>query len=397
MPRRAYQILVCLAAALLGYLSIAVTAANTFASAAPSLALGFWPSAVAEARTADAMILGNPRARTFDGPAAHALTALRRNPTLAVASRVLALQALTRRDERLAARLFEYSEGVSRRDVPTQLWLLEQQVQRNDIPGALEHFRIVLRVSPGARELLFPVLTGALAEDYLVAPIANRAFGEPWEEAFLRYASTNARDPVDAAKVIMLLARRGSTPPADMVQGISGRLIEHGRLDVAGRLYRLIDPQWNPNDIERQLDGGFTRSEDLPPFGWTLAQDVAFRGAPVGAAADNPALNVSAEQAVDGSVARKLLLLRPGRYRLAGRFGVVEREGDWQLAIGIACGEAATPVLSPATPLAGNGGAFNAEFTVPAGCRAPWLSLNLDRSGGGRIQFWVDDLRLSGR
>jgi hypothetical protein len=398
MSGKVYKALILLSGAVLGYLALVLTVANATAHLAPSVALRFWPNhAVAQARMADTLIAANPRQLNLDRPSGHAIAALRRNPTIAAAARILGIRALLRRDEAKGARLFHYAASMSMRDVPTQLWLLEQQVSENHVAGALEHFRIVLRVSTAAQATLFPVLTSAMADPDLLAPIARRANGEPWAEAFQRFAGTNAADPVNAARLLIMLDRMGTPPPPDMLQEVEGRLVNAGRIDVAGRLYRLIDPRWDARSLASQLDGDFSRTGDRPLFGWTLASELAWRAVPAGAAAGNQALNVSARESVSSLVASRLMQLRPGRYRLDGRYGVVQRTGGWGIQIGIACAQGARPTLSPPTMLAAQGGAFGASFVVPNGCRAPWVSLSLaGNTPDGGIDFWVDDLRLQG-
>ena len=120
------------------------------------------------------------RARTL------ALAALRRDPTMAPAWRLLALAASMQGREREAARLFHFAERLSRRDLPTQLWLIEESVSRNDIPGALRHYDIALRTSLASPELLFPVLTRASGDNNVVGPLGTLlASDPPWRETFL--------------------------------------------------------------------------------------------------------------------------------------------------------------------------------------------------------------------
>lgn len=395
MSRRLYQLSVLLAGAIVGYLCLVVTFANAAAPAAPSLALKFWPRhALAQARMADALIVADPQLRNFEEPARHARAALAMNPTLAPAARILGLEAFMHGDERRGTRLLQYAAEMSRRDVPTQLWLLEKEVAANNVRGALDHFRIILRVSPASQDTLFPVLTSALDHPDLVGPIAQRAQGEPWAEPFMRYASANAVDPANAAKVVLLLARLGTPPPPDMIQGLMTRLIDARRIVAAAAVYRLVDRRWNAASLVAQLDGDFSRGNDLPPFGWTVNPDLAWRGAPSGGQPDNPALNVRADEPGAMVVAQRMLLLRPGRYRLDGRYRVVRGTGHWTLGARISCGPASPSSASVA--LTDRATAFGTDLTVPAGCPTPTLQLSLTSDdAGAAIEFWVDDLRLA--
>ena len=49
--------------------------------------------------------------------------------------------------------LFHFASSLSRRDVPTQLWLIEDAVRKNDIPGALSHYDAALRSSLASQQI----------------------------------------------------------------------------------------------------------------------------------------------------------------------------------------------------------------------------------------------------
>jgi len=63
---------------------------------------------------------------------------LRRSPVSAAGATMLATARDLAGDTSTARRLMDYSESVSRRDLPTQLWFVEDAVRRNDIPLALQ-------------------------------------------------------------------------------------------------------------------------------------------------------------------------------------------------------------------------------------------------------------------
>ena len=390
------RLAVLLAALALAYLSVVVTLANAAAAQLPPFALRLWPAhASAHARLADQMLAADPANPPIAEMSAHALSALRRNPTIAAAARVLALRAAMQRDDSRAGTLFDYAAAMSKRDIPTQLWLLERRVTQDDVDGALAHFGIALRVSPATREMLFPVLSSALAEAHLVRPIARLVRdGGDWSSPFLYYAAENSRDPRTAASLYLTLAQLGSPPSPEHLSLLMGRLVQAGRFDPAARLYQLADPQWRVEDVNAQLDGAFSRSRDAPPFGWALNPNVAWLGAAPDT--ENRALLIGGAVAAGEWAARRLLLLPPGSYRIHGRYGVTEGAPAGNIAIGLTCVDVGETERSVAIPLRSGVGSFQQPIDVPAGCRGQWLSVGLRAEGdappGG---IWIDDLRLT--
>lgn len=391
-----YRTAVVVGAAVLGYLSVVVTLANAAAVQSPTLALRLWPGhALAEARTADQLVASNPAAPPMKQAADHATRALRRSPMLPSAARTVAISALVARNNRQATALFEYAAAMSKRDIPTQFWLLERRVQANDVEGALVHFGIALRVSTAARDVLFPVLTSALAEPHLVRPIAQLVRGgTDWASPFLYYAAERSADSRHAAALYLALGRLGSPPGREHLEPLIGKLTTARQYQAAVRLYRLIDPQWRLEDANAQLDGTFSRT-DAPPFGWTLNAGTAWRGAAPDN--DNRVLYLSGDSGGAEWAARRMMLLPAGRYAIDGRYGV---SGSPQGAIEIAvtCLNLQESSTSAAIPLAAAAGRFRHVIEVPGGCSAQWFSIALDGDGsaaGAGATVWIDDLRFS--
>lgn len=391
-----------LGALVLAWLSIAVTIANVTAANAPSLALRLWPGhAVAESRLADSLVASIPQAATNEQrqqvmqAAQHAALALQRNPTLPAAARILAMQAGVRGDQRQAARLLDYSERMSRRDIPTQFWLLERRVAANDVGGALSHFAIALQVAPSTRDVLFPVLSGALSQPDLRAPIAGLVHrGDVWRSEFLYFAAEHA-DPASAGTLFLMLARLGTPPAPPHLQGLIERLVRAGNFTGAARIYALVDRNWRLGDAAAELDGAFTRTDDLPPFGWELNQNFAWRG-PRPDQASNNALQVNLPQAGEDWVAHKLLLLAPGRYRLAGVYGMMDG-GSGRVRVEVSCSRGGTVAASMSAVANRPAGTLEGTLDIPGGCAQQWVTIFA--SGEGRDtpgRLWLDDLRLVG-
>jgi len=393
----AYRIIVIAGAVAVAYVAAVVTLANVIATRAPGLALQLWPShAVAHARTADVLIGSNGANPPAGQVRRHAVAALRRSPTLASPARDLGLLALLRRDMARADAHLGYAETMSRRDVPTQLWLIERRVAANDAPGALLHYGVALQVSPETSAQLFPVLASALGQDNLVRPIGDLVRrGPSWNSQFLYYVNANATDLPNLAALYLYLNHRRTPLDRVHIWGAISRLLQAGELDAAASVYSIADPAWRRGDLAAQLDGGFDRDGDMPPFGWELETGLAWRAARPGTAGDRAlhlAIPASSPGTASPPAARRLLLLRQGAYRLTGRFGRAEGSGQGLLHVALACSGGAPSTLS--APIPDQAGALDG-LLLASGCDQQYLSISLERRGEGSGAAWIDGLRLT--
>jgi len=148
----------------LSWLTVAVSAANALRQVRPDLAHRIMPfDARANAGLAEQASVRMAQDRAARATAAGlAREALSRDVTVVAAWRTLGLELETEGRRGDAERLIRFAERLSRRDLPTQLWLIEANVARNDIEGALAHYNIALRTSQAAADVLFPILVQAI-------------------------------------------------------------------------------------------------------------------------------------------------------------------------------------------------------------------------------------------
>jgi hypothetical protein len=140
----------------------AFTFAMTSAASAPDRAAQAWPLSSALSGQA-AALASRSNGSQSDMAQANVLArrALAHSPINVEAVRTLALvQAASGRADS-AHRLIKYAETLSRRDVPTQMWLIEDRVAANDIPAVLLHYHRAMQTSREARSLLSPILAQA--------------------------------------------------------------------------------------------------------------------------------------------------------------------------------------------------------------------------------------------
>lgn len=322
--------------------------------------------------------------------------ALRRDPTSIVAVTTLGLKAQVERPAN-ARPLFRYAQALSRRDVRSQLWLIEDAVARGDTGQALHHYDVALRTSSTAPALLYPVLATAIGDPAIRRGLMAVFQTRPaWEESFLTGVTINGPDFVGVATLLLDMRRAGMTVPPMAVANLVGSLAARGNVAQAWQMYALTHPR---ADRMRPRDYGFVGAGmPIPPFDWMLLDE---NGVSAIIAPDHGgSLDVQAPATTGGTVARQLQYLPPGRYRLQAHATGAMRTGP-QPYWSITCtgGRSLVRLLLTVSREAPTASAT--DFTVPTDCPAQSLALvvqPVDDPEG--VAFSVQDVDiafLSGR
>ncbi|WP_116092024.1 hypothetical protein [Sphingomonas crusticola] len=340
----------------------------------PALALRIDPTNAEVAASRSEQLL-----RTDPSPANRTLSeqlarrALDRSPTSAAAARMLATTRDLAGDPSSARRLMRYSESLSRRDLPTQLWFIEDAVRRNDVPQALHHYDIALRGSVTTAPLLFPVLVAALAQPPVVEGLIDTLRAKPrWADAFLNQASHDARDFDGLARLLVGLARHGYPLPDTTIALATARMADAGRYDRAWETYSASRHGAVRSGLR---DPDFARlGENATPFDWAILPGSGIAAEP---RLEGPASRLAyhAATGAGGVVARQLLLLPRASYIVGGR--AFNAASAAQLRLTCAGGGAVIATI-PIENGGEHGAAFASRVTVPAGCTAQWLEVVVD-------------------
>lgn len=398
--RRALLVVPVAAAAI--WLSVTVTGAALLRRAAPDTALRVAPyDAQSLAAQAVVTIGGDNRAATRERAAAWAKAALQRDPTVVAAWRSLAIIAAVEGRDDQATALMDFASRLSRRDLPTQLWLIEDEVRRNDVIGALQHYDMVLRTSESGRDLLLPTLVASISHDELVEPVAALLGTEPpWLPNF--FAVFGGRAPADenSGKLLELLRAggyRGEVPYSDL---LPARLVTLGEYRTAARVHQaLLAGQVNPKSADDQ----FGRTPRLAPFDWDMVSSGEIRSEPQlrDGAQGNPSLYVYGDPGNSGIAARKLFVLAPGSYRLVTDVFAEASSAPERLGWTVQCaGSSQTVAQIDVTPKkAGGRQSYDVPIEVPAsGCTAQWVQIDMfaaDRADWS--EAWIDRFEIAPR
>lgn len=350
-----------------------------FATRAPTIAVAFWPwGAASNAAYAAGLMSGEV---SDDGilaaRARHARTlairALEREPINAMAAGAIAIADGIQGHKAAAQRALAYGERLSRRDLPTQLVLIQRAVSRGDVAGALVHYDRALRTTARAADFLFPTLVVAADQPSITPSLARLLATRPiWWLPFTLQLVQQAHSPV-ALVMILNAERLRMTVPLERQVAVTGmkRLVAIGRVDLAGRL----NDGWQARPQGLLVNADFSRPAPFPPFDWELTGGdgggATIEDAPDGGRA---LLLASGDSAGDGVVAHQLVRLLPGRYRLAMRTEGVSAQGA-KPTMSVVCTTGATLASTVSPAASGNARTDALSFAVPTDCPAQWIEL----------------------
>lgn len=262
--------------------------------------------------------------------------ALVNEPLAASALTALALNTQLEGHTAAARRLFVHSDALSRRELGTRLWLIEDAVRRNDVAGALQHYDIALRTAKAAPDLLFPVLSNAIVDPAIMKSLAvTLAKRRPaWGDAFVQYLSDAQINPVISAALLRRLGTLGYPVPDTAQVGVINALVAKNALEDAWSYYASIRPGATR---KQSRDPDFIAQLQLPSvFDWTPINNDAGINASVQRMDRGGIVDFAAPSTVGGVVLQQVQLLPPGRYRLEGTSAEIAQPRDarpyWQLS-----------------------------------------------------------------
>ena len=321
--------------------------------------------------------------------------ALHRDPTAVTAAATLGVITLAQGDTAGAQRLLAYAQMLSRRNVQTQLWSIEDAVARGDVTSALRWYDITLRTKPEMGDVLYPVLTQASRDPTIRAALVLTLAGKPaWADSYIGYAAGQSDAPQNIAALFMELRAHGVVIPASAQASVVSILLNAGNIDQAWRYYAAMRPGADRN---RARDPRFTAMLDTASaFDWTLPGGDGIASS-IQRMHDGGTFEFSAPASIGGPVLQQVQLLPAGTYRLAGHSDGIEQEVRalpyWALTCrndGRELGRVTVPNSAP------SGGLFAGTLTVPANCPAQTLTLFAQASDAiGGTSGQIDHVTLA--
>lgn len=357
-------------AAALAYGSVTFSLAQAAARSDPALAHRLAPyDGRISAALAASIVTPGQGSGDYRRADALARAALLKDPTTVLAVSALALGADARGRQGEARRLFDYAQKLSRRDVLSQLWAIEDAVSRGDIRGALTHYDITLRIAPDTATLLYPILASATGEPPIRAALIAKLAEKPvWAEAFLTYIALRGPDPRATAALFVGLRRSGVALPDSARAAAVHALLAGGSPDQAWRYYAITSHGVDPR---RSRDPRFTGDKNNPSdFDW-----VALATEGLTATLTDGAFDFAAPASAGGPLLQQTQVLPPGVYRLTGHSDGIDQVENARPYWTLRCedGRELGRVVLPNSAQAN--GAFTGAFDVPRGCPVQVLTL----------------------
>ncbi|MES2120711.1 MAG: hypothetical protein V4513_09070 [Pseudomonadota bacterium] len=266
-------------------------------------------------------------------------------------------------DSAAAERDFVAAQRRDPRSLPAAYFLAERYFRNGDARRGLVQIAVLSRLAPGGRESAAP---------YLAAYAQNRANWPQLRALFAAEPSlgdsalqTLALDPANAPIILALADQRQREASATWVPTLLSRMVAAGRYGDARAIWASVSGV-RANDQTLLFDPGFGQASPPPPFNWDLTSST------VGIAerVSGGSLHTVFYGQEGGPLARQLLVLSPGTYRLSSRVagGSSRPESLYWL---VRCDKANTELGRVRLDLAARGWTFQ----VPASCPAQWLEL----------------------
>lgn len=380
-----------------GLLLLWVTLGVTVTQVMTGDVTAFWPfAAEPRAQAASRKLVDDQGPASLRHVRTIALRALLREPINVVAARVAGLAAGVSGDAIASRRLLLYAQGLSRRDLSTQAALIEFSVAKGDVTQALHHYDLALRTGDAADQLLMPVLVVAARDPAIAAPLATMlARRPPWRMRFVYNLLVKRPWPVTFMP-LLLAARLDIRDPLerDFLIRASRGLVADNAISAAAGLYRTAT---GTAIVPGVRNGDFSHEDRLPPFDWQITDEPGLSG--VTGPVDAPirsALSINVDAGRSGTVARQLLIMPAGRYRLHFKMGGVDA-AHVRSNVSLTCNDAEQPFalvrLSTATSSVQT---IDAHIDVPSSCGAQWLAINgdTDLNEPATQVPWISDVAI---
>jgi len=328
---------------------------------------------------------------------AEARQALARSPAEVAAVRRLALAEESAGRASRATALMRLAGRLGWRDAETQAWLMRQDLGSGAFEEAFARADALLRrpVTDPARARAVAEVMAAVRNPAAAPVLARRLSERPWwRPGFLAQLCADPSGARPAGAVLLALAATSAPPTAEERAPYVRRLVREGRIEAAYADWSRLSGA----AAGAVRNGGFESSPDGTPFDWEIAGGGGVEAALAprddgedGRRRENRALWADVAGDAAPLVARQMLVLAPGAYRLEWRARGDGERMRWR----VLCVEGSR-ILAKAPGVPATSGWRNGVLAFePAaqGCRALWIALVVE-PGEGRASAWYDDLRL---
>ena len=278
-------------------------------------------------------------------------------------------------DPKQAAETMRVAYRASRRDVVSQLYLIESASALGDIQATLRYYNSALSTHSELNAALLPILSSAIA--YPEIRTAFRPYlqaGAIWAPAFLTVAAEKGSVTDLQALLLPLPEPLLSEEYAPILANVLHRIaVEAARSDTL-RFASAVVPGFSLVSFSNLGPDGLTLDRRLGPFAWTFPSNDGIQ-VQVG---KGKSLQITADPLRRGTVAVRDFLLEPGsKYKLIQRLDYGSGSGRINARWSAVCitQTGTIPFWEQRLPISSVGGGYRNEWVVPQGCKVVRLSL----------------------
>jgi hypothetical protein len=271
-------------------------------------------------------------------------------------------------------------QRASRREPGAYIWRIEDAATRDDLPDALKNYDLALRTRHETATVLFPILANALSDADIRSALTPYVQQNPvWLVGFVGYTLENSKNPSDLALTIIAA---GGLPKGEefgvLGQRLLHKLVETGHLREAKAFAISLSPMDRALLSSAALTSAATALRS-PELAWRSVGSASAGASLEQNAQGAPVMTVFSGPRERQIVASKLLFLDAAAYRLAVRFGDVERPKGSGMVWQLRClgGASLLPLwaseMNAPAPLS----PYNATVSVAATCPAQVLEIQM--------------------
>lgn len=375
------------AALLAGAVVVRNAAVIQYAETNPHVAARIWPSHPASELWLGLTEIGlSARHRTPVAASTFELVwdGARKSPLAPEPFLVRGVQAQLAGEQKAAEEAFAAAKLRDGRSIPARYFLAEQYFRGGDAAGGLREIAVLARMVPNGVTSLAPFIATYAKDPRNRTQLQTLFKSDPTlEQAAL---STLASDPRNS-ELVLALATPSPTVP-QWLGVLVPALVNARQYDEAYRVWARTAHV--PAAGGTVFDAGFAGSDAPPPFNWSLTSST------LGLTERQPGgrLHAIFYGQEDGVLARQLLLLKPGRYRLSMRVsGEPSRASALSWTLTCADSKAQLVSLALSDPKKAGSGV---TFDVPANCAAQALELAASAPEvAQQADVTISDLRLA--
>lgn len=280
-----------------------------------------------------------------------------------------------------AAEVMRVANRASRRDVVSQLYLIESASASGDVKAALRHYNSALSVHPELNAALLPILSSAIAYPEIRAELRPYLqSGVKWAPAFLAVAAEKGSVTNLQALLLPLPEPLLSEEYSSILAHVLHRIAVEGARSDALRFASAVVPGVSPVSFSNLGPDGITLDKRLGLFAWTFPPNDGVQVQ----VDEGKSLQIHADPLARGTAAARDLLLQSGNYQLVQRlqYGSGSGRVDARWSADCITDAGSMRFWDQRLPTSGVQGVYRSNLAVPQDCMVVRMSLAVEGPDG---------------